>query len=164
MTRTARRATAVAFATALLLTAAACGSSSGDKAADKTTTTANADGGKTTTTAGDTGGDDGTTGDDGSTGSGTGTPKLVSEEAPADKTITFTSSDTMSPDTLDVKVGEVFGFKGSDGAGNHSVHFNGASDGFTVSGGLFESFTLDKAGTYEITDELSDAKAVVNVT
>ena len=62
-----------------------------------------------------------------------------------------------------VGVGEEFTFQAAPDAGTHAVSINGA-DAATISGGLTETFTIDAPGTYQATDELSDATATITVT
>jgi len=157
-----RRAAAV-LAVVVLFGAAAC-SSSDDKSSDssdKTTTTASGSGGSdgSSTTAADDSSGSGAGGDAGA--KGTGKVTLADGEAAADK-ITVDADGAFDPDSLSVAVGEKFTVKAADGAGTHAVTFDGG-DSYTVSGGLIETFTIDAAGTYTMTDTISESTATITV-
>jgi len=158
-----RRLLAITAIGAFLVTgAAACGSSSGSDSSSGDTAK---------TTAADNGGDSGTSettadsGDKGDSGAteGTGTVTLADGEAAADKTITFTEDGGFDPSNLDVKVGELFTVK-QGGDGTNAVKFGDSSDTYTISGGLIESFTIDAAGTYTMTEDLTSQTATITVT
>jgi hypothetical protein len=44
------------------------------------------------------------------------------------------------------------------------VKFGDSTDTYTISGGLIESFTIDAAGTYTMTEDLTGATATITVT
>ena len=94
---------------------------------------------------------------------GTGTVTLADGEAAADKTITFTADGGFDPATLDVAVGELFTVK-QGGEGVNAVKFGDSSDTYTISGGLIESFTIDAAGNYTMTEDLTGETATITVT
>ncbi len=94
---------------------------------------------------------------------GTGTVTLADGAAAADKTVSFTDDGGFDPPELTVKVGELFTFKAGDD-GTHAVKFGDSSDTYTISGGLIESFTIDAAGTYTVTEDLSSKTMTVTVT
>ncbi len=163
MTRIPRRLAAASLAVALIFGAAACGSSDSgsDGAADDTEANAPDD-----TTAADAGTDDTTDGSDEGTDSsgeaGTGTVTLTDGEAGADLTVTYTEADGFAPGELTVGVGELFTFvSGDDGV--HAVKFGESSDTFTITNGLIESFTIDAAGTYTVTEDISGATMTITV-
>lgn len=160
MYRTRRLLAIAAISAFFVVGVSACGSSDGsDSSADTTATTAK--------TTGDTTGDttDDTTADAPDDGGkeGTGTVTLADGEAPADKTITFTADGGFDPATLEVAVGELFTVK-QGGDGVNAVKFGDASDTYTISGGLIESFTIDAAGTYTMTEDLTGETATITVT
>lgn len=163
MNRTRRLLAATAVGAFLLVGVAACGSSSAaDDSSDDTAETTAAD------TGSDSGADD--PADDGAddgaddTGSeGTGTVTLADGEAPADKTISFTEDGGFEPATLEVGVGELFTVK-QGGDGINAVKFGDSTDTYTISGGLIESFTIDAAGTYTMTEDLTGETASITVT
>lgn len=160
MTRTAHRLATATLAFGLLVAAAGCGSSGGGSdSADTTATTAMADGSGSDTTAADAGSD--TTEPTGT--AGTGTVTLADGEADAAKTVTYTDDGGFDPSELSVAVGELFTFKSGDD-GVHAVKFGEATDTYTISGGLIESFTIDAAGTYTVTEDISGATMTVTVT
>ncbi len=160
MTRTHRRLAAATLSVVLVLGAAACGSSDSgsDGASDKATTTA-ASGGSGDTTADDGGSSDTTA----ASSEGSGTVTLADGAAAADKTVSFTDDGGFDPPELTVKVGELFTFKAGDD-GTHAVKFGESSDTYTISGGLIESFTIDAAGTYTVTEDISSKTMTVTVT
>ena len=67
------------------------------------------------------------------------------------------------PTTLEVAVGELFTVK-QGGDGINAVKFGDSTDTYTISGGLIESFTIDAAGTYTMTEDLTGATATITVT
>jgi hypothetical protein len=158
--RTRRLLAVTAVGAFLVVGVAACGSSSGsDSSSDDTAKTTVADSGDSGTS--DTTADSGDSGDAGDT-EGTGTVTLADGEAPADKTITFTDG-AFDPTTLEVAVGELFTVK-QGGDGINAVKFGDSTDTYTISGGLIESFTIDAAGTYTMTEDLTGATATITVT
>ena len=136
MSRQTRLAALIACG-ALMLGTTSCGSDDGPSA--------NPEGASVTTAAPAGTSDGGTEPADAASGSGTAT--LVDGPAAADKTVTLTAAGAYEPSTLEVGVGE-------------EVPFQAA----TISGGLTETFTIDAPGTYQATDELSDATATITVT
>lgn len=163
MNRTRRLLAVSAVGAFLFVGAAACGSSSGSDGASgdtaKTTTADSGDNGSTDDTMADDSGSDSGSGDTATEGSGTVT--LADGEAPADKTITFTA-DGFDPGTLEVKVGELFTVK-NGGEGVNAVKFGESTDTYTITGGLIESFTIDAAGTYTMTEDLTGETATITV-
>ena len=152
MSRQTRLAAFIACG-ALMLGTTSCGSDDGPSA--------NPEGASVTTAAPAGTSDGGTEPADAASGSGTAT--LVDGPAAADKTVTLTAAGAYEPSTLEVGVGEEFTFQAAPDAGTHAVSINGA-DAATISGGLTETFTIDAPGTYQATDELSDATATITVT
>ena len=142
----------------LLFATSACSSGGSDDAKDATTTTAStgssADGGETTTA------DPGT--DTTVSQSGPGTVTLADGEAAADKTVMFSTDGGFEPDMLEVAVGELFTFKGSDGD-VHAVGFGESTDAYTVMGGLYESFTIDAPGDYTAYEQISSETMIIRV-
>ena len=129
---------------------------------------------KGTTTMAPTAGTSGSTGSD-ATGTtagdstattaaaaGSGKVTLANGAAPADKTVIFSTDGGFDPGTLNVGVGELFSFRAGD-SGVHAVRFGTATDTFTISGGLIESFTIDAPGTYAVTEDLSNKTMTVTV-
>lgn len=154
-----RRIAAASFVAALLFVGlSGCGSSGGSDSSDDPTTTVADDSGSATPD--DTAADDGSSDEGGS--EGTGTVTLADGEAAADKTITFTEDGGFDPGTLEVAVGELFTVK-QGGDGVNAVKFGDSTDTYTITGGLFESFTIDAAGTYTMTEDLTGETATITV-
>jgi plastocyanin len=99
-----------------------------------------------------------------SSGSASGSPAggaaLVSTEATAANTVLLGASG-FSPTTLSVALGDTVTFK-ADGKGVFAV-LVGDLPGATVTGGLTESFSFSKPGTYSITEEISGNSATITV-
>jgi plastocyanin len=99
-----------------------------------------------------------------SSGSASGSPAggaaLVSTEATAANTVLLGASG-FSPTTLSVAPGDTVTFK-ADGKGVFAV-LVGDLPGATVTGGLTESFSFSKPGTYSITEEISGNSATITV-
>ena len=144
----------------LLVGVAACGSSGGsDASSDDTAETTVAD-------SGDSGSTDDTRADapdEGGSGRHAAAVTLADGEAgAADKTITFTEDGGFDPGNLDIGVGELFTVK-QGGDGINAVKFGDSTDTYTITGGLIESFTIDAAGTYTMTDDLTGETATITV-
>jgi len=156
--RTCRLLATASVGALLLVGVAACGSSGGSDASsdDAAETTVAGNGGSgstddTTADAPDEGGSE-----------GTGTVTLADGEAAADKTITFTEDGGFDPGNLDVGVDELFTVK-QGGDGINAVKFGDSTDTYTITGGLIESFTIDAAGTYTMTEDLTGETATITV-
>jgi plastocyanin len=138
------RATAVAFA--LLLTLTACGGSTEEspKTSQSSQTPSNEEstGAPTDATA-------------------AGSPILSDGEAPADRTITI-SKNGFSPQSLEIAAGENVTFK-AEGEGVFAVDYGEGSDSATVTGGLIETFTFPGPGTYTFTDSFTGIPMTVTV-
>jgi hypothetical protein len=156
--RTCRLLATASVGAFLLVGVAACGSSGGSDASSddavETTVAGNGDSGSTDDTTGDAPDEGGS--------EGTGTVTLADGEAAADKTITFTEDGGFDPGNLDVGVGELFTVK-QGGDGINAVKFGDSTDTYTITGGLIESFTIDAAGTYTMTEDLTGETATITV-
>ena len=71
------------------------------------------------------------------------------------------SSASVSPASLSIAVGDVVTFTSGDG-GLHGLVINGLSS-VTVAKSLPEYYLFTEAGTYEVSDDLSDATATITV-
>jgi plastocyanin len=85
---------------------------------------------------------------------------LVSTEATAANTVLLGASG-FSPTSLSVSLGDTVTFT-ADGKGVFAV-LVGDLPGATVSGGLIESFSFSKPGTYSVTEEISGNSAIITV-
>ncbi len=85
--------------------------------------------------------------------------KLTDGEAPAERTIMM-GGDTMTPNALSIKVGEIVTFRTGDEL--HAV-IVGDLDGATVNKGLYETFVFNQPGTYPVRDDLTSATATITV-
>jgi plastocyanin len=97
---------------------------------------------------------------DSTSASPAGGAALVSTEATSANTILLSASG-FSPTTLSVAVGDTVTFK-ADGKGVFAV-LVGDLPGATVTGGLVESFSFSKPGTYSVTEEISGNSATITV-
>lgn len=153
----ARRLAAATCVGFLLFATSACSDGGSDDAKDATTTTAStgssADGGATTTA------DEGTETTD--VRMGPGSVALADGEAAADKTVTFTTDGGFQPTVLEVAVGELFTFRSGDGV--HAVRFGEATETFTITKGLIESFTIDAPGDYTAYEDITGAAMTIRV-
>lgn len=90
-----------------------------------------------------------------------GDPVVVNEPATGASAVLVVDGDRFSPLSVAIPVGGVVTFEAGD-AGAHGIRV-GALDAVTVSGGLVEYYQFPLAGTFEVTDELSDATATIVV-
>ena len=68
--------------------------------------------------------------------------------------------DGFDPAEISVAVGDVVQFTAGDNDGVYGVIVNDL-DGYTVTSGIDEYFSVDVAGTYPVTEDISEATATI---
>lgn len=145
---------ATALATALLLSLAACGDDGDDT--DSSSTSQSDD---STDTGGETEAEPAIEEPAGGDAPAGGITFVDAAETDAAAVITI-GPDGFDPAEISVAVGDVVQFTAGDNDGVYGVVVNDL-DGYTVTSGIDEYFSVDAAGTYAVTEEISGATATI---